>query len=387
MTKRANAAPALVDPPSEDSPAADRPSQLPLVLLVAALLMPVLVAGIGMATNGSDSVPVGEVRSTGGSIVTTDVTDTVATEGLVGLEEEGQALGYLAEDLLAVRFGVAVEGTDPERVAAIESAAGTEVGIVRVFARWDTAFPAERHRILLDEGRIIHLSVRPRTEAGDIIAWAEVANAAPGSTTHDELLGWVDAVADYGEQIYFTFNHEPETTQSAGSGTPDEFVAAWRRTVDLLRAAGGDDVQTVLVLGRGSYETGAIDRWYPGDDVVDVVGVDPYNWYHCQGTDRPWTDPAQLIGAALQFAIDRNKPLAIPEIASTEDPADPERKATWMRQLAATLGSPGVAEHLAFVAWFDIHDSAWPACDWSIESTPASKEAFGELLESLGSIR
>ncbi|MGI9616323.1 MAG: hypothetical protein ACR2QO_25635 [Acidimicrobiales bacterium] len=374
----------MTDPEPEDAPTPRGPIRLPLVLLVVTLLTPVLVAGIGLAASGPESMPVGEVRSAGGSTVTTDLVGTGATAGSVWPDDEGQTLGYLAEDLSAVRFGVAVEGGDPDLVAAIESAAGADVGIVRVFARWDTPFPSERHRILLDEGRTIHLSVRPRTEAGDIIDWADVANAVPGSNTHDELLAWVEGVADYSEQIYFTFNHEPETTQSAGSGTPEDFVAAWRRTVELLRAAGGDDVQTVLVLGRGPYETGAINRWYPGDDVVDVVGVDPYNWYRCQGTDRPWTEPAQLIGAALQFAVDRNKPLAIPEIASTEDPADPERKATWMRELAATLGSPDVAEHLAFVAWFDIHDSAWPACDWPIESTPASAEAFGELLDSLG---
>ena len=390
MTELPEAEPALLDPRSEGSPAADRPNRLPLVLLVAALLTPVLVAGIGMTASGSDSVPIGsdsvpvdDARSAGGSTVTTDLAARVVTEGSVGVQGEGQALGYVAENLATVRFGVAVEGGDPELVAAIESTAGTDVGIVRVFARWDTAFPSQRHRTLLDDGRTIHLSVRPRTEAGEIIAWADVANAAPGSTTHDELLGWVAAVAGYGDQIYFTFNHEPETTQSAGSGTPDDFVAAWRRMVDLLRAAGGDDVQTVLVLGRRPYETGEVNRWYPGDDVVDVVGVDPYNWYGCQGTDRPWTEPAQLIGAALEFAIERGKPLAIPEIASTEDPVDPERKAAWMRELAATLGSPRVAEHLEFVAWFDVHDPAWPACDWSIESTPTSAEAFGELLDSL----
>lgn len=283
-----------------------------------------------------------------------------------------------------VRFGVAVEGASPGRLAALESLAGAEVGVVRVFTRWDTDFPTDNHRALLADGRRIHLSVRPRTDAGLVIPWAEVAAAQPGTPVYERLDEWTRLVASYGSQIYFTLNHEPETADSAANGTPAEFVAAWRRTVELLRANGGAEVPTVLVLGRGAYASGSISLWYPGDDVVDVVGVDPYNWYLCQGTERPWVSPGDLIEPALNFAIDHDKPLAIPEIASTEDPADPDRKAAWIDELGETLASSTVAPHLEYAAWFSVSDRGWPNCEWEYNSSVQSAEALTGLIAWFG---
>lgn len=357
---------------------ADGRARWPLGLLATVLIGPiVLSAVILMAGADSSAIPLpprpigaGSERSAASPISTAGPRPDDA---------------FRADPRTAVRVGVAVDRGDPELVEQVELTAGVEVGIVRVFARWDTEFPSARHRALLDAGRTIHLSVRPRTDAGQVIPWADVAAAQPGTATHDQLVRWAEAVAAYGDQIYFTFNHEPETTQSEANGRAEDFVAAWRRTIEVLRAADGDEVRTVLVLGRGAFETGAIERWYPGDDVVDVVGVDPYNWYQCQGTNRPWTSPADLIAAALDFATAHHKPLAVPEIASTEDPDDPNRKADWIRELGSTLGSPEVAEHVEFVAWFDVHDPAWPDCRWAIDSTPASAAAFSTILTDLTS--
>lgn len=280
----------------------------------------------------------------------------------------------------SVLVGLAVKGSDPVAIGAVEQLAEAEVGIVRVFARWDTIFPSANHRALLANGRPIHLSVRPRTDDGRVVPWADIAEAEPGSTTYDELNRWLEIVASYGSQIYFTLNHEPETNDSAANGDSAEFVAAWRKMVGMLRSAGGGDVRTVLVLGRGAYRDGSIDNWYPGDDVVDVVGVDPYNWYRCQGSDRAWTGPRELLEPALAFAAAHGKPLAVPEIASTEHPDDSKRKADWIRELGDVLADPAVAEQLEFLIWFSVHDRAWPDCQWEYDSSPQSTAAMADLL-------
>lgn len=280
----------------------------------------------------------------------------------------------------AVLVGLAVKGSDPATLAAFEEQAGADVGIVRVFARWDTVFPAANHEALLAGGRRIHLSVRPRTDGGRVIAWADIASAEPGSSTYETLNDWLVTVASYGSQIYFTLNHEPETGDSAANGTPAEFVAAWRKMATMLRAAGGDGVRTVLVLGRGVYADGSIEEWYPGDDVVDVIGVDAYNWYQCQGSDRAWSSTRILLLPALDYASAHGKPLAIPEIASTEDPEDPDRKAEWIRELADLLADPTIADRVEFVAWFSIHDRSWPSCQWEHDSSPQAAAALHDLI-------
>ncbi len=306
--------------------------------------------------------------------------EPTARYGVAGAFDPGALLGPRDHSAVVVRFGMAVPGASLDKIEAVETSAGARLGVVRVFARWDSEFPSANHQALLGAGRSIHLSVRPRTDAGRVIRWAEIATAEPGSEIDQALNRWTSTVAAFGSQIYFTLNHEPETEASAGSGTPADYEAAWRHLVERLRANGGHDVKTVLVLGRGAYADGSAAQWYPGDDVVDVVGVDPYNWYDCQGQPRPWMGPAELIAPALAFAEIHHKPLAIPEIASTEDPADSLRKATWIVELAQTLASPAVADHLEFAAWFSVDDPSWPACQWRYDSSAASRQAMARVV-------
>jgi hypothetical protein len=277
-----------------------------------------------------------------------------------------------------VPFGLAIPA---DGLRAVEDEAGQAVGVIRVFTRWDTEFPTSEQRALLDEGRVLHLSVRPRTEGETDIGWGELAAAEPGSDLYRQMVGWANALARYGPQVYFTFNHEPETQASQGHGSPAEYRAAWRRMVEVLRAEGAGDVRTVLVLGRGAYADGTVGRWYPGDDVVDVVGVDAYNWYDCQGGEiRPWRMPADLLAPAVAFARAHDKPMAVPEIASTEHPDDPLAKGVWMLELARTLAAPALADRVEFAAWFSVEDPAWPACAWRYDSSTSSRRSMAAVV-------
>ncbi|MEM8922998.1 MAG: glycosyl hydrolase [Actinomycetota bacterium] len=278
--------------------------------------------------------------------------------------------------------GVAVKRGNPDLVEQIAAAADARLGMVRVFARWDTPFPDAGHQRLLDAGYDLHLSVRPRTDDRRIIPWRAIAEADEGEEAHDRLRWWLEQVAGHDGRILFTLNHEPETTDSAPNGTAEEYVAAWRRMDSMLASVdGGDAVSTVFVVSRGPYANGKVEEWYPGDDVVDVIGVDAYNWFDCQGTDRPWTEPAELLAPVVDFADARGKPLIVGEIASTEDPDDPDRKAAWIRRLDDLLAGPlaGTVTHLA---WFDVDDPVWPDCRWRHDSSPAAADAFAALLRN-----
>ncbi|MEM7341620.1 MAG: hypothetical protein AAF467_23435 [Actinomycetota bacterium] len=340
----------------------------------AAALAIVLVGGACSADAGGDG---SALRS---EALAPDELPRVEAPGDTGGNAPGDGEAGDGAARPAVLVGAAVPGSDPEALAGLEADIAATVGVVRVFTRWNTPFPTADHQRLLDEGRTLHLSVRPRTDDGTVIAWRALADAEPGSDVYERLVEWVDAVAPLGEQVYFTMNHEPETSDSAANGDAADFVAAWRRTVEVLRERGGTDTRTVLVLGRSAYASGEIDEWYPGDDVVDVIGVDPYNWYDCQGTDRPWLMPDELLAPALAFAAEHGKPLAVPEIASSEDWANPQRKADWIDALADTLATPLVAEQVEFVAWFSVIDRSWPGCAWPYDSSTESADAFARLI-------
>ncbi len=284
----------------------------------------------------------------------------------------------------SVVVGIAVPGSQPARLAEIESDIGHRFELIRVFRRWDDPIPDADLRSLAEAGYRIHLSVRPRTRNGSDIPWSTLADIGPESTEWSRYQAWLDVAADLPAGSYFTINHEPETTDSASNGEAAEYVAMWRRMAELF-ADRGSDTQLVWTMTGGSLSDGRAEDWYPGDDVVDVIGTDSYNWYTCQGSDRPWREFEALLDGPLAFASEHNKPLAVPEFASATDDADPQRRAEWIRNAGEWLTQPDVADRIEFVAWFDVTapGGVYPDCIWDYDVDRASRDAFTEMVGRL----
>lgn len=281
--------------------------------------------------------------------------------------------------------GIAVPRSDASLVASIEADLGVTFDVIRVFRRWDESLPDPDVEALIASGHRLHLSVRPRTSNGRVILWSDLAEAQPGMPLYGELIAWIDEFVALPPGTYVTLNHEPETRDSADNGTAADYVAVWRRFAELLQERGGDHLRLTWTMTSGALRDQTLaDAWYPGDDVVDVIGADTYNWWTCQGTDRPWVDFAELVDPLLDYAQAKGKPLALPEFASADDPADPSRRARWLTDAADYLRSSEAAE-IEFVAWFDVTapGGVYPDCVWDHDVTPASREAFRELVEAL----
>lgn len=285
-----------------------------------------------------------------------------------------------------VRPGIAVPRSRSATVQAVEEDIGETFDVVRVFRRWDDRMPDPELAALVESGHRIHLSVRPMRADGAAIAWADLASAEDGEPLYEELVAWLSAVAAMPEGSYFTVSHEPETKEGALNGTASDFKMMWRRVHDLLNEMDADHVALTWTMTGGAFSDDRAELWYPGDDVVDVIGTDSYNWFTCQGGERPWYELEQLLFQPLAFARSHAKPLVIPEFASAEDPADPERRATWMRNAAEFLERPEVAADIEFAAWFNVTapGGTYPNCVWDYDTTPESAQAFAELMGTLG---
>lgn len=135
--------------------------------------------------------------------------------------------------------------------------------------------------------------------------------------------------------------NSPENYSWSAVPDPAAYRAAFRRVVEVVRreapAARFDWGLTVAVDGAFDFR-----RCYPGDDVVDVVGIDVYDMSP-QGlaTDARW-DWYQCAAGGLddvaQFAVAHGKPLGVDEwaVASStwggggDDPRFVDRFRTWM---------------------------------------------------------
>ena len=326
-----------------------------------------------VATACSEPTVVPADRGAGAGVAGTDDDEQTATSQVVP-DEEGPA------------FGIAVPGSRASEVQAVETAIDTQFELVRLFARWDDDPDDFDLDSFVASGYQIHLSIRPRTNQGVSIPWAQLADAEPGSAVYGQLREWIDRLVELPAGTYVTINHEPETSDSEANGSAQDFVAMWRRVAELLEANNGQHLELVWVLTGGSFRRGQADQWYPGDDVVDIIGADTYNWYTCQGTNREWRSLETLIEAPLAFAREHGKPLALPEVASVEDPAAVGRKAEWLDEAAITLTAPELVDDVAFVAWFDVTapGGVFPDCVWDFDSSPSSADAFGQLVRTLG---
>jgi hypothetical protein len=62
------------------------------------------------------------------------------------------------------------------------------------------------------------------------VQWRAIADAQPGSTFYNDIVTWATRIRNLGVHVYFSFNHEPETSLNT-SGTGADFIAAWRKVV------------------------------------------------------------------------------------------------------------------------------------------------------------
>ena len=116
------------------------------------------------------------------------------------------------------------------------------------------------------------------------------------------------------------FNGDWYPEWQVNAATVSDYQAAFARYAAILRAA-MPHVVIVWSPNDGTHQDYPVVDMYPGDDVVDVIGVDSYDW------TRPDWDATQVAaylhrGSAAdpsgleswrQFALEHGKPLALPE--------------------------------------------------------------------------
>jgi beta-mannanase len=198
--------------------------------------------------------------------------------------------GDLLVPSCGVLWGAAAGGfTNDPRDAALkdwEQASGRTASIFHTYHKGDEAFPTKSEiamtqdpahpRVLLLNWKIAYGS-----------SWAKVA-AGQQDARIDRFAERVKAT--YGDKFFLVLHHEPENdimTNPGAGMTAQDFAAMYRHVILRLRAKGVDNAINVLAY-MGNEKWMSQSWWkdlYPGDDVVDWIGLDSYvsaekNYYH-----------------------------------------------------------------------------------------------------------
>ena len=277
--------------------------------------------------------------------------------------------------------------TDAEEVASVESWLGQPFGVIRVFKQWDEPFPNPYESWALGTGHRLVVSLKSERLNGSPIKWDDIANATPGTGLHDYVAQLATKIAALDQPVYFIFHHEPEVKGHEIYGEAPQFIAAWRNVVGIFRSAGASNVKFMLTLTDHAYrvpvtDARTADNWYPGDDYVDAIGADTYNWYNCRVVGGDWTSLELLLGGHRRFGERHpTKELWLPELGSVEDPANPDRKATWFNDARAMFKKAEWRQYKGVIYFNSEHNnSRFPDCDWWLDSSDESIGAFGQWM-------
>ncbi|WP_370021391.1 glycoside hydrolase family 26 protein [Planotetraspora sp. GP83] len=221
-----------------------------------AVLAPGCLAGCGSATGTSRGLatPLGHGRRPPG--------DCAVTEKLI--------------PTCGVWWGIAPDvfsGRRPLRaVEMAERRMGRRADIVHVYHRNGELFPTPEEREIAKGPRLLLVNWKPAMDH----TWAEVAH---GAIDHR-----IDTLADYitrtfPGRFFLTIHHEPENDVRQGAGnSAADYAAMYRHIVTRLRERGVRNAVTVMTyMGAPNWaDKPWFEKLYPGDDVVDWVGLDPY---------------------------------------------------------------------------------------------------------------
>ncbi|MFN2472167.1 MAG: Ig-like domain-containing protein [Gaiellaceae bacterium] len=256
--------------------------------------------------------------------------------------------------------------TSYQEMLYLEALVGRGFDIDHQYYRWDKPFPSTHDREAINMGRIPALAWAAYRQDDSPVRWASIANGA-----YDSLIrARADAVKALGAKVMFTFHVEPEDDKLLG--TSAEYRAAWRRVVSIFRGRGATNVVWVWNPMTYTFDPWANRNpadWYPGDDVVDWMAADGYNWFGSNhNQDQRWRSFADIFRNFYSWGSARGKPLAVFEFGVLEDTRtpDPQRKAQWFREAQATVKNwPKLKAVMYFNSW-----------SWDFESSVPSLNAF-----------
>ncbi|MEU9060795.1 glycosyl hydrolase [Streptomyces sp. NPDC048430] len=150
---------------------------------------------------------------------------------------------------------------------------------------------------------------------------------------------------------------------------PVAWKAYWNRIVTTMRSVSGQEFRFDFAPSRGR-DAVPWTECYPGDDVVDIIGMDSYDQPPARTFDEQVNEPYGLQ-KQVDFAAEHGKPISFPEWGLFRNGDNPE----YMRRM---------------LEWMERHKPVYqtitdycPHGVWQCADNPESSRVFREMLSGL----
>ena len=285
----------------------------------------------------------------------------------------GRTLNELLIPSCGTLLGSSDRNKDNLAMSVQEQKLGAQFDMVRIYKVGpDARFFTDHEQQLANEGRSLVYSWKVSTQFTDVSAWRQVARG-----DHDENLRRVARqIRDSGHTVIFGLHHEPENDPFFGSD--QDYARMYRHAHSIMEPIAGDRlVWFINYMGHSEGGFNQVEAMYPGDDIIDWISYNPYNWFGCHN-NAPWKSFEVQAENFYNWA-QRNhpdKPLMIGETATNERPGANDAKARWIDEMGDSLVNRFPA--IKAVLWF--HQSgATGFCERRWDSSQQSVDAFRQL--------
>lgn len=183
----------------------------------------------------------------------------------------------------------------------------------------------------------------------------------------NNLQRWATDIHTYGKPVYMTVllhvdRNWAVTSAVAGGGIPQDVPRAWAHVQSVFAAAGDTNIAWVWAPADPAND----QRYTPPTSQINVVLQSLIRY-----PDTPWPDPNSVLNSVI--SRHPNKPIIL-EVSAAGDPA---QKASWLRQVVASVFThPSVYALMYHDGSPDFHASAADNHQWSVESDTQSLQAM-----------
>lgn len=284
-------------------------------------------------------------------------------------------------------FNNTTHSIDPVPLQAMEQKIGKKVAIAHYFRGWEFL---DQEEILTELQTISRNSWRPMVSANPYFFSECQANGmklyqAIAAGNCDEFLHKVgQTLKQVNKPFFLRFAWEMNVASMQWSttytrDTPQDFIAAWRHFHDIVQEEGAKNVLWVFSPQIETPTTTDIAKLYPGDNYVDWVGLDGYNWGTTQSWSR-WQDFYSLYYPSyVKFlSIAPKKPLMIAEVNTSYVGGN---QADWYTDMLSWQ-IPENFPKVDAIVFFNEDKFATERVKWLIDSTPNALKAFQQAIKN-----
>lgn len=193
-----------------------------------------------------------------------------------------------------------------------------------------------------------------------------------------QFRAWARGARDFGSPVLLRFGFEMNGDWFSWGGQPEMFIQAWRRVHGIFQEEGATNVEWVFspnCVSVPNKPENAIPKYWPGDEYVDWLGVDGYNFGDHHDEWHRWQSFHDIFDPVLDlYAKERPElPVLIAEFGCA--PGRPGQKVDWIRDAGRLLEQ---RPQVIGAIWFNFDKRREGEPNWTLTSEPGGLEAFDQ---------